>query len=331
MAVKNRKIIMNGNCWGTYQIKFTTYIKLQFIRLYLYLVRLFRRTKRGLSYCKYALVTIPFWLIYIIGVSFWSVQRGQVYPVIDILWDIKLSVFTSIILASITAFITQYSKNKFSYLEQHRIYLRIMGNCSMLYKDLLNLLCYDYSKDNVPFWPFYIEKMSNSVYRCFSKNYEIDSSRLEYKHVVVSIVELRRSLEELERSQYNGIMANCNRTEISALVVNCLDCLFTLERQLDSSEQNKHWDYRLSCIADQLYQLIDYLRLPWRRDNKLKLLSLEMIYKEDEKIAATFYNSAFLDVVDYEFYANLDTYIQQLREEFREYNLEESRVQQHER
>lgn len=305
MGKKQRNVVMNGNVWGTYNLEFATYLKLLFIRLYLWILRWFRRIKRGIGYCKYVLPIIPFWGIYIVCVYLWGNQRSDVYLLSEILWDMKLGVFTSVILASITAFITQYSKNKYSYLEQHRIYVDIMDDCSVLYKDLLNLLCGDMSKNDIPFWPFYTANLRDTVHEHFSQVIGVDKSSEEYRHVITSITDLRRSLEELERSQYNGSLAEWNIVESNNLISDSLNGLSRLERQLSSDKQYTHWDTFLSSISYDLYELVDLLRLPWRRDLKLKMISLKMIYCEDESIADTFYNSAFLDVIDYEFYENL--------------------------
>ena len=313
MAKQQRKIVMNGNIWGTYELKFVTYLKILLIRLYLWALRWFRRIKRGLGYCKYALIIIPFWAGYAIVVYFWGVQRGELYPLSEIIWDMKTSVFSSVILASITAFITQYGQNKYSYLEQHRIYVSIMDDCSMLYKDFLNLLCDDRTKNDIPFWPFYTAELEETVHKQFSIVHPIEKTSEEYRHVVLSIAQLRRSLEELDRSQYNGILAECDKVKANDLITDSLNGLSRLERQLDSETQYQHWDNLLSYASHDFYGLIDLLRLPWRRDLKLKRTSLKLIYREDKSIADTFYNSAFLNVIDYAFYENLPTYIQELR------------------
>ena len=313
MAKKQRKIVMNGNTWGTYELKFVTYLKLLLIRLYLWALRWFRRIKRGLGYCKYALIIIPFWAGYAIVVYFWGVQRGELYPLSEIVWDMKTSVFSSVILAAITAFISQYGNNKFSYLEQHRIYINIMGDCSALYKDFLNLLCGDDSKNNIPFWPFYTEELKNTVHKQFSPFRRIDKSSVEYRHVVSSIAKLRRSLEELERSHFNGILAECNKVKANDLIADSLNGISRLERQLDSDEEYPFWNNLLSSVSGTFYKLIELLRLPWRRDLKLKLTSLKLIYREDTSIANTFYNSAFLNVIDYASYENMRAFIEELR------------------
>lgn len=313
MANKQRKIVMNGNVWGTYELKFVTYLRLLLIRLYLWGLRWLRRIKRGVGYCKYALMVIPFWVIYAVVVYYWGIQRDEIYPIADILWDIKSSVFSSVILASITAFITQYGKNKYSYLEQHRIYVTIMGGCSRLYKDFLNLLCADSSKDDIPFWPFYTAELRSTIHENFAQVQGNDKNSVEYRQVVSSISELRRSLEDLERSQYNGILAECNKVKANDLITRSLNGLSQLERQLNSDAQYPYWDNLLSSVSHAFYELIDLLRLPWRRDLKIKLISLNLIYNEDKRIADTFYNSAFLDIIDYEFYENLPTFIQELR------------------
>lgn len=315
MSKKQRSIVMNGNLWGTYDLSFTTYLRLLFIRWYLWGVRWLRRINRGVKYCKYALLVVPFWAIYAAFVFWWGTQRDGSYPFSEILWDMKSSLFSSVILAAITAFITQYSKNKYSYLEQHRVYLSIMHDSSVLYKDFLTLLCGDLSKEYVPFWPFYTKELVDTVRKQFEKTQKIDKESEAYRHVVASIANLRRSLEYLERYQFRGTLAECSVVKANTLIAECQNSLTNLERQLDSDKQYKYWGNILSSSSKVFYELIELLRLPWRRDLKLRIASLKMIYQEDESIANVFYNAAFLEVIDYSFYENLDEYIEKLRKQ----------------
>lgn len=300
--MKKRKVVISGDCWGEYEISFWSNFKIQLIRLYLFMLRWFRRIKKGIAYCKYALAVIPLWGVYVAVVYFWGSFKTEGYPIGQILWDMKTGFFTSVVLAGATSFITQRSKNKHAFLEQHRVYVSIMGKCSQLYKDLSKLLCDDNSKKYVPFWPFYTVEMCRTTYKQFAYWKEYDIASAEYKYVYRSIVELKRALEELWQNIYIGNLSECNHHELSGIIDECNSNIARLERCLEVGERPTHKDSFIWDITLSLYKLIDCLRFPWRRDLKWKLKVLRMIYKQDTTIAGAFYDRAFLGVVDYDWY-----------------------------
>lgn len=305
MAMKYREIVMNGNTLGSYKIGFISYVKLMCIRFWLWILRWSRRCGRGLSYCKYALGIIPFWGIYVVIVYFWGKLRPTPYALIDILWDMKTSFFTSVVLAAITAFITQYSKKKNAYLEQHRIYTKVMSNSSQLYKDLFRLLCKDSSKEHVPFWPFYTKGILETVFNQSDKYYATDKKSIEYECAVKSIDELRQDMRMLESTIYTGILAECNVLELNRAIDSCNSGLANLARLLEAKQYYPHWDICLSMMANRLFKLIELLRTPWRKDLKYRTKVLQIIYRDDPSVASVFYNSALLDVIDYPFYESV--------------------------
>ena len=314
--MRKRKIVLAGDFVREYEIGFWSYVGIQIIRLYLCVLRWFRRLKRGIGYCKYALAVIPLWVIYVAVVYAWGSFRMQDYSVGQILWDMKTGFFTSVVLAGATSFITQRNKNKYAFLAQHNEYINIMDKCSQLYKDLSVLLCGDNSKKDVPFWPFYTDEMCRTTYKKFAKWNNFDKNSVAYKYVLQSISELKRDLERLGQNIYIGHLSECNSYKLSGLIVECNDKIAWLERTLESGDFPLYKDTYMWNLSAALYKLIDCLRDPWRRDLKWKLKVLKMIYKQDTNVASTFYNSAFLDVVDYDRYEHADELIEKLRKEY---------------
>ena len=305
MARKVRNVVMNGNSWGKYELSFLTYFKLQFIRLYLWFLRWGRRIKRGLGYCKYTLVVIPLWIIYFIVIYYWGNAFEGNYPIHQLLWDTKSSLFTSIVITAITSFTTEYSKKKGAFFQQHRIYTDTMEVFSRLYKDLLRLLCSNDKKEYVAYWPFYTDKLRDTIPNEFFPLHAPDVHSPEYSNVMRSFSECRRTLDELSKNINTAMLAECNIQAVNEKISRCNSSLSFLERTLFSHPVSKRTVNCLSGCAWDFYKLIELLRYPWRRDLRLKLISLDLIYAEDKKIAETFYNSAFLNKIDYKFYENL--------------------------
>ena len=319
MAIKERKIVVSGNELGIYKVRLWTYVKIQSIRLYLWCIRWLRRAKRGLGYCKYTFIVVPFWAIYIFAVHYWGISRLGSYPIMDILWDIKASFFTSFILSAVTAFITQYNKQKHAYHHQHNAYTTLMGKASRLYKDLISLVCDSELRKHVPFWPFYTGEMRHSALHDFKFVVMVDKSSVKFTYVQKSIAELRRELENLERNIYIGCFVGCSIQSVQFELERCYDELISLERLLELDTLYQPWQRFLSSYSRAFYDLLELLREPWRKDLKYKMKVLKWIYAEDEKIAQIYYNSAFLNVVDYEKYAQLDLFIAKLKESAKEF------------
>lgn len=318
MGIKERIIVVSGNELGAYRVKLWTYVKIQGIRLYLWCVRWLRRIARGLGYCKYAFMVVPFWAVYVVAVHYWGFFRLGSYPIMDILWDIKSSVFTSVILSAATSFITQYHKQKYVFHQQHNAYTTVMEKASRLYKDLVSLVCDSDVREQVPFWPFYTQDMRRSALDSFKFVADVDKSSVKFTYVMKSIDELRREIENLERNIYNGCFAECSIQSVQFELERCYDELINLERLLELDTLYQPWQRFLSSYSYAFYNLLERLRKPWRKDIKYKMKVLNMIYAEDKNIAQTFYNSAFLNVVNYEAYAQLNLFIDKLKKEEKE-------------
>lgn len=312
MAKRVRNVVMNGNNWGNYELSFLTYIKLQFIRLYLCFLRWGRRIKRGLGYCKYTFVVIPLWIIYFIGIYCWGNAFEGNYSIQQLLWDAKSSLFTSIVITAITTFSSEYAKKKCAFFEQHRIYTDTMGVFSQLYKDLLRLLCDNDKKEYVPYWPFYTEELMNTIHSEFLPLHAPDVHCLEYSCVMRSFSECRRTLDELSKNINTAMLAECKIQALNNCISSCNSSLAFLERNLFSLPVSERTVNCLPGSAHDFYELIELLRYPWRRDLRLKVISLNLIYAEDKRIAETFYNSAFLNKIDYTLYESFADFFHNL-------------------
>lgn len=314
MTVKQRKIYMNGNFWGQYNLSTKSYLKLQYIRFKLWCVRWGRRLHRGINYCKYVLILLPFWLLFAVILKIWGTYRLGAYSWGDILWDMKLSIFTSIALSLVTSFISQYNKNKTMYLAKHEQYIRIMGKMSDLFKELYILLFNDNRKSCVPFWPFFLRNMNDEVYSTLNAMEEFEIANPDsLPNVLFAADRLRDELSDLRTNIYQGGVFKCSVHSLVQLLATNLSELDEVCQLLVTRQRKRHFGRTFNRLYDDLYSLLEELRWPWRRDLPYKVQALSIIYQEDQSIAGTFYNSAFLNVVNYKEYEELLTYIDQIK------------------
>lgn len=319
MAIKKRKVIMNGNNWGEYSISFKSYIKLQVIRLYLWSLRWVRRFLRGVGYCKYVFAILPVWAVFLVIIKVWGTYRLGNYSWSNLLWDMKASLFSSVILTAATSFITQYTKQKTVYIEQHELYIQVMDKMSCLFKNLNVLIFNDISKELVPFWPFYTEDMSGTICDALNGMCALENKKKEAVFdVACSIEELKSELKDLRENIRLGKFDQCNYLKSHQKITYALRDLAELEKVVVNERQCRHFGRLVSRIYDDLYELLDELRKPWRRDVLKKVDALKIIYREDTSIADTFYNSAFLKVIDYQEYEDLLSYVERIKKNMKQ-------------
>lgn len=310
---------MNGSNWGEFNISFKSYIKLQCIRLYLWSLRWVRRFLRGAGYCKFVFAILPVWAVFLVIIKAWGTNRLGSYSWGNLLWDMKASLFSSVILTAATSFITQYTKQKTAYIEQHELYIQAMDKMSRLFKSLNILIFNDISKELVPFWPFYTEDMSSAICDALKGMSALENKKEEAVFdVACSIEELKSELKDLRENIRLGKFDQCNYLKSYDKINYALRDLVELEKVVVKQRTCRHFGRLVSRIYDDLYELLDELRKPWRRDILKKVDALKIIYQEDKSIGDTFYNSAFLNVINYQEYEDLLSYVEQIKKSMKE-------------
>ena len=100
-----------------------------------------------------------------------------------------------------------------------------------------------------------------------------------------------------------GNFADCEYTELVEKLNSCKYCLDGIEEELSQPKVIYHWDTIVANCVSEIYNFLELIRKPWRRDINYKLDMLRTIYKQDNSVASTYYEKTFLGLVDNDFYS----------------------------
>ena len=303
MSIRKRKVKYDCVRYGSFNISFRTYVHILCINTLLWIKRQYRRIKRGFGYVKVSFLLVPIWAVFIVAVYFWSKQRGTPVSIEIILWEMKSGVFTSIVLAAATSFISQYSITKDYYIVQHNYYINMMSIFSELYESLLILSGKARRGTKPPFDPFYYsENLSEQIRDVFPLTIDPKDKLVEARKTRLKIEKTRKIISKMLDMVSSGKIDGCTYSEYVQIEDFCDIYLDIIEDALIEEKPVSNWDVITENCIEYLYDLLELVRKPWRRDLKYKLDVLNSIYKEDKSVACTYYLEAFLGVVDYEFY-----------------------------
>ena len=302
ISIRKRKVKYDCVRYGEYNISLASYIHILVITLKLWLTRNYRRFARGVSYCKHSIMIIPFWAVYIGLVYLIGKHRGETQTVADILWNSKSSLFSSIVIAAATAFFTLYSRDKNMYVLQHHLYKKMMGDFSQFYDLLLNISGLGRGPIKPPFDPFYYSKdIRSDIRNVFPESLDIERKDSGKEELLQCIDNLRKMMSEIADNVSKGLI-DCTYVTFIQKMDSCQQCLERIEHALLQTAEIPFWGIMARDCVESMYDLLELIRRPWRRDLEYKIDILRTIYKEDTSVACTFYLQSFLGVVDYDSY-----------------------------
>lgn len=253
-----------------YKVSLCDKIKIIIIKFILTLKRITRGAIRLIPHnlTLYIFVTI-FWIVF--GVI--TYRSGIVYKapdkytIWDTIWELKNSYFTSVVL---TLLITSYNQNK-GYRDklerQHSIYYDIISDFDKLFAPFIG-------EEILHYMPFYNDKcLSDTMNYIMNKKLleQFDESRLIES--ISDVLEKITLLKHLERQ--GGIIENRNRDLLKDII--------KTENDLMKVKANpKTIIGKLKDISNELFQIIEEIRRPWRRDNKYDIKILQLLNKEND-------------------------------------------------
>lgn len=228
-------------------------VQVEIIKAHLLFLRILRNLNRCLSYLKSLGIVAVLWTIFLVIMAYIDITNDGFYiQFITKIHDNISSIFTSLILV---AFTTVYKENVYykNVLEN-----QFDINCRLNYisDSLINKICHtdyygdifdDFSKKED-----YLKYLDNSLERKFQLNeYNFD----ELVDILKAIKRLIEKNEIIYWKENYGIMLGW---------INNINHL--LKKDVIEIEEMRK-------LIDDIYQLIEYTRKPWRRD-----------YKENQKI-----------------------------------------------
>lgn len=299
MSIRKRKIKYDCVRYGSFNISFRAYVHILSINTLLWIKRQARRIARGFQYSRISLIVLPAWALFIAFVYYWGGKRGDSSSIGDIVWELKAGIYSSVVIAAITSLVSQYYSNRDNFIIQHKNYIEMMYIFSEFYDSLLEISGRKRTGIKPPFNPFYYsEDMLKTTKEVFPKTLQLQIRSAETEKVQRLLKRTKEIIGKLANDAIVGKLDGCTFSDYSFAESNCLTFLDQIEDLLSCEQEIYNWDVVASHCIVQLYDLLELVRKPWRRDLKYKLDVLKTIYEQDPSVACTYYIKTLLGVVD---------------------------------
>lgn len=259
-----------------YSVNFVDKIKIELIKAVLILKRIKRRVyifvpKNIVLYLILTLCWIFFGIAtYQIGIEY---KEPDTYTVKDVIWDLKNSYFTSVILALFIAGYSQSSGHRKRMEIQHEFYTNIMEKFELLFSPFIgDEVCY--------YMPFYNDLCLNStleyVEQCNMEELAIQED--EFVGILETILD---QISKIEQEMRNNNIIGMHKHDLEVDIEIVRHLLKHMIREGASSEQVKD---NVRDLAIKLYYIIADIRRPWRWDveNNNKILKILANYNEND-------------------------------------------------
>ncbi len=269
-----------------YHVSFLDKLYINYLKAILICKRFFRRTKFLLSkdtLLMYSLITI-FWIIFGIATYFYgqAVKSTEelAYTGWDVLWDLKNSYFTSVILAFVINSLNRTKEYKRTMQKQHYLYTDALA-------DFNNIVSLFFVNKAHFYSPLYSEKTFNNT-----QNYILNECTItiDCDQQILFIDDILKRLDDIEQEYKKGNIIvsddvfllheiSCARKKTNKLV---------LDGNLAAKAE-------IVELSKKLFELLEILREPWRKDVKIKIDILSRLDKyEINQIKDDFYYSMLL-------------------------------------
>lgn len=301
--MKKRKLCYPGDGTKTALCSLKTYLKAQKIIAVLWMKRQGRRIKKAAEYTKYTLILIPAWGAFLM-ISFCLGERLNFEnSIVHLLWEYKADFFTSVIIAAAISLTVGFEKSNKALVYQHSVYVSMMNRFSQFFKEAFSTVTADDEFNGVIFWPYYIKDDTWQLARKKIENIDIKKISPRDKDKICRCIQ--RILFYL--NNYKADIINISKDDVQEIFSKLCDVeddLTDLERTFSDERLVKNISSAFLKFMDASLDLIDMMRSPWRKDIEAKKDFLTLLYSDDSKMHRTYYDDAFLGIIDYEFYRN---------------------------
>lgn len=208
-------------------------------------------------------------LTYRVGVLY---KEPEVYTVKNVIWELKNSYFTSVVLALLIAGYSQNSGYRKQIEMQHDFYVDVMTGFDHLFEAFIGDEIYYYM-------PFYnnlcLQGTLEYINECEGGRYEF--SKDAFRNDLERISDL---LDRVEQEARGNNIIGMHKQELRRDIQRAKDLIRKNMRQDLEFEQIKE---ELHFLAYQLFHIIADLRRPWRWDidNDVKILQILDTYEEN--------------------------------------------------
>ena len=271
----------------TYSVNILDKVKIEGIKALL----LAKRIKRRLF------LMIPKNFVLYLGLTFCWVLCGiftyyvggdykapEAYTVKDVMWELKNSYFSSVVLALFIAGYSQNSGYKKRMEAQHDFYVDSMMTFDHLFKTFIGNEVYHYM-------PFYNRECLKDTLE-YIKELEVKECEFSIEEFKINLEEIVDQLEKIEYERRNNNIIGMHKERLGDEIQESKKLIRQKLKQCNNLDVSKN---AAEEIADSLFYIIADIRRPWRWDvdNDKKILSLLAKYEENG-IQSDFYYSMHL-------------------------------------
>lgn len=231
------------------KLLFTDALKLIFYKLKLHRRRFIRSVKFSWKSCKPTLLLLPLWICFIVVLAVFTEKTF-----LELLYESKFTLFSSIIIASAITVRDDYYKNKKKLYEQFEIYKDFM----YALEDFINIIV----KQNYPYYD------DSNVHWCYTdERFKKAEGFIIYGKRTIATSLIKENLEDLK-----AILETIKkRITINEIITNEDMLVYFIDNALKKINSIKTSDYydkkELSELCDDLYWFVlRSIRFPWRRD-----------------------------------------------------------------
>lgn len=267
-----------------FKVTFKNKIKIDSINFLLHIKRIVRRARIFIPHNlkMYALLTIC-WILYGILIYFWGqiyIKAPKTYGIYDVIWDLKSSYFTSVILAIFIGGYNQITNYKEKIAVQHDFYTDTLFCFDKLFYPFLGEEIYQYCA-------FYNDLCLDNTLKHISKMQNANFSNEELDDIIEDIL---IQLEKIDDARKNNRIIGMHKEKLK-------DYIDQARKTLNKCNKTESMTIEdIQNISFYLFHIIADIRRPWRWDidNNVKILKY-LNENEDNGIDNHFYYNMHLN------------------------------------
>ena len=245
------------------EVNFKAWLKIKCYEILLFGRRQWRRVReqcRLKDIALYAVVT-AFWCVFA-AFSYWcGVRRNPNYTLWDVLWDLRVSYFSSAILTFLLTVTNRVLSHSKKLAVQYRTYMDAMRDFDLLIEPYIPCNFAEYV-------PFYSAKTFKCLLNWLTEDRYNTINSKEIKHNVMQIEDRLNRIEELIDEENILYLKKRDRLRLKRM-------LQESERELNRLEELNYCGF---CdLLKMLFEIIELLRVPWRCDIFIDIKIMDMV------------------------------------------------------
>ncbi len=268
--INNQNVMYNQ---FVYKVPFKTKLRIEFIKSHLLFLRILRNINRCLSYLKSLLIVVIAWIVFLMFMAYIDMKEiSYLNMIVCELYKNASSIFTSIILVAFTTLYKENNNYKQILEKQYYVYYEML----YISDNLICKICDLNLQESIFIYEINKEKIISFLKNSENANFKL--RKIDFSNLINNLNDLKILIQKKEiiywKENYN-IMLN-NIDEIFKIIKN------------DVIEVNS-----MIFLINNMYELLEYTRKPWRRDFK-ENQKIRKLIKENNNIILSYPDYIFV-------------------------------------